>query len=398
MRSIIGSVMLAALTIPAVQTLHVSSTAAGGSIHTFAIESKHLNDSRELLVRTPQGYETGESHYPVLVVLDADWHFNLAAADIEFLSECSYLGRHPIPEMIVVGIANGDRNRDFTPTRREEQIGMRFPTSGGAQPFRSFLIEEVLPRMDQEFRTHPYRVLAGWSLGGLFATDSWCEAKPGFDAFLAISPSLWWDDQLLLRRFREREGPLPPGQLVITLGSEEQDTHVSRSVDAWTVHLDSVAGPDLAPALVSIDGFGHNYSPKMAFFSGLLSLFDDWIVPRETVQSGLDAVDDYYANLSSRYHFAIPVPEDVYGQIGWGLFESGDVEGSGEVFRTWLERAPGSVLAHASLGAFCRETGQNDEATTLLREAIRLEELSETPRSGFVSDLRREVTALEADN
>ena len=398
MRSIIGSILLAAFTIPVVTALQAPSAAARGSIHTLVIESQHLSESREILVRTPQGYESSESHYPVLIVLDADWHFSLAAADVEFLAECSYLGRHLIPEMIVVGIANGDRNFDFTPTRREEQIGMRFPTSGGAQPFRSFLIEEVLPRVDQEFRTHPYRVLAGWSLGGLFATDSWCEAKPGFDAFLAISPSLWWDDQLLLRRFREREGPLPAGQLVITLGSEEQDTHVSRSVDAWTVHLDSVAGPDLAPALVPIDGFGHNYSPKMAFFSGLLTLFDDWIVPRETVASGLGAVDDYYAKLSSRYHFAIPVPEDVYGQIGWGLFESGDVEGSSVVFRTWLQRAPGSALAHASLGAFCRETGQSDEATELLREAIRLEELSGSPRSGFVSDLRREVAALEADN
>jgi hypothetical protein len=298
--------------------------------------------------------------------------------------------------MIVVGIGNSDRNRDFTPTRSEEQIGMRFPTSGGAQPFRRFLIEEVLPRVDGEFRTQPYRVLAGWSLGGLFATDSWCEANPGFEAFLAISPSLWWDDQLLLRQFQERDGPLPPGRLVITLGAEEQDTHVSRSVDAWVAHLDSVAGPDRAPALVTIDGFGHNYSPKMAFFSGLLTVFDDWIVPRETVELGLGAVDGYYADLSSQYRFTIPVPENVYGQIGWSLFESGDIEGSGEVFRTWLERAPGSALAHASLGAFCRETGQSNEAAKLLREAIRLEELSASPRSGFVSDLQREVAALEA--
>ena len=67
-------------------------------------------------------------------------------------------GNRKIPEMIVVAIQNVDRRRDFTP---DKIITVRENNSGGGERFLSFLEEELIPVIDQNFRTEPYRILFG---------------------------------------------------------------------------------------------------------------------------------------------------------------------------------------------------------------------------------------------
>lgn len=75
---------------------------------------------------------------------------------------------------------------------------MAFPTSGQADRFLDFLEKELIPHIDRNYRTYPHRIIAGWSFGGLLATHALIHRPEIFDAYLAISPSLWWDEELLL--------------------------------------------------------------------------------------------------------------------------------------------------------------------------------------------------------
>jgi predicted alpha/beta superfamily hydrolase len=71
--------------------------------------------------------------------------------------------------MIIIGIINVDRNRDYTPTYAPNQKGgLEFPTSGKAEKFLEYLKSELFPYIESNYKTQPYRILAGWSLGGLF--------------------------------------------------------------------------------------------------------------------------------------------------------------------------------------------------------------------------------------
>jgi predicted alpha/beta superfamily hydrolase len=393
-RAIVISVLLV-LPILAVSPLFGSGESS--AVREISLRSEILGEERKLLVRLPRDYEVVETRYPVLFLLDAEWHFNIAAADVEMLSECSYVKVHPIPQLIVVGLVNVDRNRDFTPTNCPEFNGMRFPTSGGAKRFRRFLIEEALPAIDRSYRTEPYRILAGWSLGGLFTIDTLLSDTPAFDAYLAISPSLWWDGGLTLKKLAAepaRKGLADAKQLTVTLGRAEKETLVANSTNEFMSHLSVHPLANLKSEQVPIEGLGHNYSPKMAYFMGLATIFADWNLPSETLDRGLAAIDAYYASLTARYHFNVPVPEDVYGNLGWKLFEAGSNDESGEVFRTWVERHPQSALAVASLGAFYRESGAREKAIALLRRAVELEQKSDNPRQAFILDLQRDVDAL----
>jgi len=386
-----------AATAPAIRTAEI---VAGEAI---TVRSRVLDEERTLLIRTPRGYDADTRRYPVLFVLDADWHFNVAAAEVEFLSECSYLSTHPAPPLIVVGVMNVDRNRDFTPTHCVLQRGMSFPTSGRADTFRRFLVEEVVPLIDERYRTVPFRILAGWSLGGLFAIQTLLDETPVFDSYLAISPSLWWDDAVTLRNLRSAGSTSPsPGarQLVATLGSAEvaNNTSVAASTRAFLDHLKANPLQHVSVDEVVVEGFGHNLAPVIAYVDGLATIFADMRLPPDTLEKGLAAVDAYYQALGERYRYAIPVPEDVYGTLGWRLLEQGKEADARAVFQRWIDRHPNSSVAVASLGSFCRETGDQERAVALLRQAIALEERSAQPRENFILDLKRDIAALRQDD
>src|SRR5687767_4566943 len=160
------------------------------------VESKVFGNSRAVLVSLPDSYLTGSERYPVLYVTDGTTQTLHTINTIKALSDT---GR--MPEMIVVGIRHDDRIHELTPTRVAQATVdgelTRFPTSGGAARLRAFLETELIPWIEQHYRTEPYRILAGYSYGGMFALDTLFTNPKLFNSVIAISPIVWWDDKYL---------------------------------------------------------------------------------------------------------------------------------------------------------------------------------------------------------
>lgn len=157
-----------------------------GTKHSF--RSTILNEDREYWISLPDSYyqkEASYKRYPVLVVLDGNVHFKSIAGMVNYMSSDAYRSWE-IPEMIVVAIQNVDRRRDYTP---DKIITTRENNTGGGDRFLSFLEDELLPEVDQKFRTEPYRILFGHSLGGLLATHAYMKEKTLFNSFIAVDPS-----------------------------------------------------------------------------------------------------------------------------------------------------------------------------------------------------------------
>jgi predicted alpha/beta superfamily hydrolase len=162
----------------------------------FHLQSKVLAENRTYIVHTPGGYKGSKDAYPVLIVLDPEGHFALTVGAVDELS-----GNGRIPPMIVVGVTNTERTRDMTPSVPKTDFGGA-PWSGpagSADKFLAFIADELLPTVEANYRTRHYRVLAGHSLGGLFAIYALINRPEVFNGYLAISPSLWWDDQALVK-------------------------------------------------------------------------------------------------------------------------------------------------------------------------------------------------------
>jgi predicted alpha/beta superfamily hydrolase len=167
--------------------------------------SKTLNEPRKLLIYTPEKDTANPQRtYPVLYLLDGDSHFTLLA------EYCRYLSRwdvNVIPEMIVVGICNTQRTRDLTPTHSiidyfghpDTSATSWLKPSGGNDKFLQFIREELMPYLETHYQTQPFKILAGHSFGGITAINCLLTNPDMFNAYIAISPSFWWDREYLLQ-------------------------------------------------------------------------------------------------------------------------------------------------------------------------------------------------------
>jgi len=167
--------------------------------------SKTLNEPRKVFIYIPEKDTTKpQRSYPVLYLLDGDSHFSLI---VEY---CRYLSRwdvNVIPEMIVVGISNTQRVRDLTPThsifdyfgRPDTSATSRLKPSGGNDKFLQFIREELMPYVESHYQAQPFKILAGHSFGGITAINCLLTKPDMFNAYIAISPSFWWDREYLLQ-------------------------------------------------------------------------------------------------------------------------------------------------------------------------------------------------------
>lgn len=194
---------------------------------THVVESRAVGDRFHVLVTLPEGYAEDEAGYPVLYVLDAEKSFGLASDVVDWLTWA-----REIPPVIVVGISYGldpvewwqKRSRDLTPTLDSLGPYGRWPHSGGADAFRVALRAEVMPLVEERYRTSGERALAGLSFGGLFGAYDLLQGQPLFDRYLLVSPALAWDDELVLEleRAHADAGRALGGRVYTAVGSEDR--------------------------------------------------------------------------------------------------------------------------------------------------------------------------------
>ncbi len=164
---------------------------------TIEIRSTILKESRRINIYLPHGYAEGSTkRYPVIYLLDGsiDEDFIHIAGLVQF---GSFSWINMIPESIVVGIGNVDRQRDFT-FLSKNQNQEDFQSAGGSQQFINFIEKELQPLIKKEYRTDSEKTIIGQSLGGLLATEILFKQPALFDNYVIISPSLWWDNESLL--------------------------------------------------------------------------------------------------------------------------------------------------------------------------------------------------------
>ncbi|WP_341220380.1 alpha/beta hydrolase [Polaribacter atrinae] len=160
------------------------------------IQSKILDEEREYLVSLPENYSNknfANQKYPVIYLLDGEKFFNVTTGIVQKLSD----GYYPLmPECIVVGVKNTNRSRDLTPTK---VMSLSYE-NGGSKKFESFITEELITKVNKTYRTLDYKILIGHSFGGLFAFNTLLKNPSEFNAYLIIDPSLWWDDNVLVKK------------------------------------------------------------------------------------------------------------------------------------------------------------------------------------------------------
>jgi predicted alpha/beta superfamily hydrolase len=338
------------------------------------IRSTALGETRHLLVYLPNGYAAGEGAYPVVYLLDGPSNFKHTVGILHGLAES---GR--IPRPIVVGISNGDRWRDLTPSASPDA-----PTSGGSDRFLEFLASELVPWVDERYRTTGFRVLWGHSLGGLFALYALITAPEVFDGYVALSPSLEWDGSALLEDLLDALGDTerPGAQLYLALADERMERAPYEELVGF---LRAQAPPSLVWSSGRFDDDDH-YSIRVTGALGAARfLFGDWMLTSaQIVAMDDEAVAAHYRRVSEKYetprHFDLMTMTDA-GYFG--VADPSTAERGMALFRRAVAEHPTSPYAHASLGEGYERTGSTEKALEVLEEALRLAEQQNASDLGY---------------
>lgn len=243
----------------------IISAQDGYTAKNDSIQSAVLKQNRKITVFLPDGYAPeGAGRFPVIYVLDADGRDQHSVPTARFL-----FVNNKMPKAIIVGVFNIDRNHDFLP---DSTKGV--PTGGGADNFVRFFREELIPYIDRNYKTESYRVIVGHSFGGVFAIHALLTDPDLFNSYIAIDPSIWYKDKMLVKSARNEFVKTKNWDKALFITGREGEGMKSMGVDAMEDLLKNSAPKELKWKVVTYPGEDHGSVPFKSVYDGLRYIFD----------------------------------------------------------------------------------------------------------------------------
>jgi uncharacterized protein len=349
-----------------------------------SVFSPTLKESRQILVYTPPSYSDTTytpKRYPVLYLLDGDAHFHSVTGLIQFLGT-GVNGTFVVPEMIVVAIPNTNRTRDLTPTHTDRdpdgkpQPGLA--ASGGMANFLGFIQKELIPRIEQRYRTAPYRVFVGHSLGGITTIDALYTMPETFNAYVAIDPSLWWDNRVLLKQARDKFSK--PGLAGRTLYVGQANT-ITPGDTTLNVHYNSIVQFNSILEHFNASGLRYGYTfypndshgsvPLIAEYDALRFIFNAYDVSLAQAIENPAYVAEHFARASTALGYRIDPPEDMVDLVGHVALRR-DSTAALKLFEMNAMLYPNSANAQVALGDFWLAKKDTVKARSFFEKAMAL--------------------------
>lgn len=236
----------------------------GYLVKTDSLNSVVLKQNRKIKIFLPEGYGKKDSKYPVIYVLDANDRDQHIVPTARFL-----FANNKMPEAIIVGVLNIDRNHDFLPDSSQSA-----PTGGGADNFGKFFKGELIPYIDKNFKTEPYKVLVGHSYGGVFAMHALLTDPDLFDAYIAIDPSFWYKNQMQIKSAQVEFTKTKNWNKPIFITGRKGGGMKEMGITSMEKLLKSSAPKDLNWKIISYAEEDHGSVTFKSAYDGLRFIFD----------------------------------------------------------------------------------------------------------------------------
>lgn len=269
-----------------------------------------------------------------------------------------------MPDMIIVGIQNTNRTRDLTPTNTDRA------GSGGGDRFLDFIQKEVMPLVEKNYRTEPFRVFAGHSLGGLLAVYALISRPELFDAYVAASPVLQWDKDFVINLAKEKFKTRSELKKTVYIGLGDEPSYI-QGFDSFRSLLKSSSPKGLVYEFQQFPTDNHASVVLPAYYAGLRKTFVGWPSPQNGTVADLE---DHYKKLSARFGYRVLVPEAQMNQAGYQLLTSNRISEAIAVFEKNVEFYPESANCHDSLAEAYEKSGQLKKARDSYEKAYRMAE------------------------
>ena len=366
-----------------------------GTINT--IHSSILNEEREVLIYVPNSgnsVDKVKTRYPVLYLLDGYASFHSVTGVVQHLSS---IGR--IPEMIVVAISNTDRVRDLTPSHSIQwsdgtEDAAALKTSGGGKQFALFIEKELIPHIEASYATDPYRMFIGHSLGGLTVINTLVNHPSLFNSYVAIDPSMWWDNQSLLKKadtvlaqqsfegkklFFATANTMTKGMDTLSVLKDQTSKHAQlKNNFKFRDVLRKNPKNKLDWNWKYYDGDNHPSVILIAAYDAMLSFFKGYELADDLNDPSIDLnlVKDHYKRVSAMLGYKVLPPESTVNILGYINLENKAYAKAHSFFKMNTDLYPESFNVYDSIGDYYLAVGDKKNAKAALLKALSIKENS----------------------
>jgi len=360
-----------------------------------SLQSEILGEQRRIWVYTPntgsQDIYASQS-YPVVYLLDGPGHFYSVVGMIKQLSTTN--GNMLCPEMIVVGIENTNRTRDLTPTMAKD--GPAAEGSGGGEQFISFMEKELMPYIEANYPTQPYRMLIGHSFGGLTAMYTLMHHTDLFNAYIAIDPSMWWDNRRLLHETEKLlktedftgtslylgiANTMPEDMTIKKLKRDTtDDTNHMRAIFELSKALDKNEKNGLTYKYKYYENDDHGSVPLITEYDALRFIFSFYPLKlngadlNDATMLLANKITNHYSLISNKMGYTIQPPESLINGIGYGALQNDNFKQAEYFFKMNVANYPNSFNVYDSLGDYYAAIEDKGNAIKSFRHALSLRE------------------------
>lgn len=342
---------------------------------TLSVYSKILDEEREIYVLAPEDFDPGAGGYTTVYVLDGEWSFPMVSSYIDYLSRWKR-----IPNLLVTGIRNVDRNRDYIFAEDHS-----FPGTGGANQFRRFVSEEWVPLIEENYNGNGTRILIGHSFGGSFALYSMMTDPGLFDAYIAIGSSTWVAQRGLFEVAEEFLGQPLQDEIFLYMGVAEADGGATVPDGMAFAELFEQAPNEKIEWYFEVVKETNHFTAVMpALFSAIEKLYPAWGMDKEVEEialtQGFEGLNTWFEEKEAELGFRFLLPMMELEFVAIDLAGKGHGRAAEVLMGELLDRRPESFTSLYALGLVYGRQGRYQEAIEPIEEAAKLaREAGETP-------------------
>ena len=362
-----------------------------------SIYSQSLKEYRKFYVQLPANYSNNSKEkYPVVFILDGEVLLPTVNNVQNF-----YSGGFT-PDMVMVGISNDNhRMRDLTTSKVTEMYGMPFNEENGeAAIFSDFIETELIPFVENKYPVTNFRTLIGHSYGGLFTIYTLINHPELFSNYIAIDPSLDWDNQKLLTEAKDQfssnnykgkslfmslSGQLHMQKPEVTIDNVMQDTSdftiFARSNMAFSeiAKLNDQNGLDFDWKFYPKDL--HGTIPFPSILDGLITTFEwyqwentDKFNSPDTPKEELLSIIKYRGKkLKDHFGYSVPpYPEDILTMSGYMNMDMEQHEKAKMYFELAIEFYPNSSNTYDSMADYYERNEDYGNALKFVTKAYEI--------------------------
>lgn len=344
---------------------------------TITLNSKHLAQSRKIVISLPSNYADEPFYrFPVLYLTDASSQFDHTASMIHYLSD-------GISPMIVVGVFTPERWQELKPYTMKQQLNPQ------AENLRKFIVEEVKPYINENYRTVDFSMFAGHSLGGSFAANAYIQGPDDFDVFFALAPNFALGNEVMFKLMAD----------TFKLEKQPRLYFMFEGISPFITPINSYA--QLSNMLLKhphlqathqarlLEGEDHMTVPHIGLYRALSEIYKDWFLYIPAILEDKTVLKTHFQKLSKRIGYQVNPTEFYYRDLVDALLNMKQIESAAYVAQIAKETYPKSHFSYVILADVAHAQQNASNEMVYLKRAIELAEDDHQRQSQYQKRLSR---------